>query len=84
MEQQNNLRKDYLSKGYIIIKSIFTKEYISKIRQDMINLSSKDMSKYEILGLLIVSPSQESREQVDPKLNQEASKQQRNDTSGLC
>jgi hypothetical protein len=49
MEQQNNLRKDYLSKGYIIIKSIFTKEYISKIRQDMINLSSKDMSKYEIL-----------------------------------
>ena len=49
MEQQNNLRKDYLSKGYIIIKSILTKEYISKIRQDMINLSSKDMSKYEIL-----------------------------------
>ena len=49
MEQQNNLRKDYLSKGYIIIKSLFTKEYISKIRQDMINLSSKDMSKYEML-----------------------------------
>jgi len=49
MEQPNNLRETYLSKGFIVIKSMFPKEYISKIRNEMINLSYKDMSKYEIL-----------------------------------
>jgi len=50
MEQQNNLRSKYLADGYIVLKSVFTKEYISNIRQKMINLSTKDMLKFEILS----------------------------------
>lgn len=50
MEQQNNLRSKYLTDGYIVLKSVFTKEYIASIRQKMINLSNKDMLKYEILS----------------------------------
>ena len=49
MVQQNNLRETYLSKGYIVIKSLYTKKYISEIRNEIINLSYKDMNKYEIL-----------------------------------
>ena len=50
MEQQNNLRSKYLTDGYIVLKSVFTKEYIASIRQKMINLSNKDMLKYEIIS----------------------------------
>jgi hypothetical protein len=49
MVQQNDLRQDYLLNGYIVIKSIFTKEYISGLREKMINLSNNDLDKYEIL-----------------------------------
>ena len=48
MVQQNNLRTNYLSDGYLIIKSFHSKEYISNIREKMINLSSKPINQYEI------------------------------------
>ena len=35
MVQQNNLREEYLTNGYIVIKSLFTKEYISNLREKM-------------------------------------------------
>ena len=49
MVQQNNFRKEYLSDGYIVLKSIYSKKYISNLRNHMINLSKKDKDKYEIL-----------------------------------
>ena len=49
MEQKSSLRENYLLDGYLVIKSIFNKEYISKLRQRIIDLSYKDMEKYEIL-----------------------------------
>lgn len=49
----NVKREFFLEKGYIILKSIFTKEYISNIRDKMIVLSSKDKSadvnEFEVL-----------------------------------
>jgi hypothetical protein len=46
-------RNQFLEKGYIILKSVFQKEYISKIRDKVIDLSSKDDTKddsgYELL-----------------------------------
>ena len=49
MEQKSSLRENYLLNGYLVIKSIFNKEYISKLRKRIIDLSYKDMEKYEIL-----------------------------------
>lgn len=39
-----DLRKNFLKKGYVILKSVFPKEYISELRNKMITLSSKDTS----------------------------------------
>ena len=47
MVQQNNLREEYLTNGYIVIKSLFTKEYISNLREKMIGLSYKGNDVYE-------------------------------------
>ena len=49
MVEQNNLRTDYLTNGYLVIKSIFTKEYISNLREEMILLSHKDPNDHEFL-----------------------------------
>lgn len=49
MVEQNNLRADYLTNGYLVIKSIFTKEYISNLREEMILLSHKDPNDHEFL-----------------------------------
>ena len=49
MEQLNNLRKEYLSDGYIVVKSVFSKQHILNLREKMISLSSEDLNKYEIL-----------------------------------
>ena len=49
MVEQNNLRTDYLTNGYLVIKSIFTKEYISNLREKMILLSRKDPKDHEFL-----------------------------------
>jgi len=49
MERQSNLRRDYLTDGFIVVKSIFTKEYISKKREEMINFSKNYPIKSEIL-----------------------------------
>ena len=45
----NDLRKDFLKKGYVILKSVFPKEYISELRNKIITLSSKDVNEFEIL-----------------------------------
>lgn len=49
MEQLNNIRKEYLSDGYIVVKSVFPKQHILNLREKMINLSLEDLNKYEIL-----------------------------------
>lgn len=49
MVQQSNLRTEYLTNGYIVIKSIFAKEYIANLRQKMITLSQKNWDEYELL-----------------------------------
>lgn len=49
MVQQNNLRTDYLTNGYIVIKSMFAKEYIANLRQKIITLSQKNYDEYEFL-----------------------------------
>lgn len=48
MVQQSSLRDIYLSDGYIIVKSLHSKEYISSLRKKMINLSLNELDKYEI------------------------------------
>jgi len=47
--QQNNLRQDYITNGYVIIKSIFTQEHIANLRKKMIELSHEDPEDYELL-----------------------------------
>lgn len=46
-------RVQFLEKGYIVLKSVFSKEYISEVRNKMITLSSKDrsldLSEFEVL-----------------------------------
>ena len=49
MLQQSNLRTEYLTNGYIVIKSMFAKEYIVNLRQKMITLSQKNNDEYEFL-----------------------------------
>ena len=49
MEQQNNLRSKYLSDGFVIIKSNFSSEYISNLRDKMIELSKNDLNTFEPL-----------------------------------
>jgi hypothetical protein len=49
MVQQSNLRIEYLTNGYIVIKSMFAKEYIANLRQKMITLSQKNNGEYEFL-----------------------------------
>lgn len=40
MVQRNSLREKYLNDGYIVIKSVFNKNYISSLRSKMIKLSN--------------------------------------------
>ena len=49
MVQQSNLRTEYLTNGYIVIKSMFAKEYIANLRQKMITLSEKKNNESELL-----------------------------------
>tara|TARA_B100001063_G_scaffold246808_1_gene287747 strand:+ start:2365 stop:3102 length:738 start_codon:yes stop_codon:yes gene_type:complete len=46
-------RVQFLEKGYIVLKSVFSKEYISEVRNKMITLSSRDrsldLSEFEVL-----------------------------------
>ena len=39
MLQANNLREKYLNEGFVVIKSIFSKEKIKKLRPEMIELA---------------------------------------------
>ncbi len=50
MVQQNNLRSEYLRNGYIVIKSLFTSEYISNLRDKMIEFSNNDIDTKELLS----------------------------------
>ena len=36
MVQQNNLRAEYLENGYIVIKSLYSPDYIANLRDKMI------------------------------------------------
>tara|TARA_B100001059_G_C17828093_1_gene582794 strand:+ start:1890 stop:2780 length:891 start_codon:yes stop_codon:yes gene_type:complete len=49
MVQQNNLRAEYLTNGFIVIKSLFTKDHIANLREKMIGLSKKGNDDYEFL-----------------------------------
>lgn len=49
MVQQNNLRLEYISDGYVVIKSLYNKEYISNLRKKMIELSKNDINTFEVL-----------------------------------
>jgi hypothetical protein len=49
MVQQSNLRTEYLTNGFIVIKSVFAKEYIANLRKKMITLSQKNWDEYELL-----------------------------------
>ena len=49
MVQQSNLRTEYLTNGYIVIKSVFAKEHIANLTQKMITLSQKNWDEYELL-----------------------------------
>ena len=42
----NNLRNYYLKNGYVILKSVFSKEHISEVRKKIISLSSKNSIKF--------------------------------------
>ena len=39
----NNLREEFIDKGYVVLKSVFKKDYISGLREKMTNLSSKNV-----------------------------------------
>lgn len=43
------MRKKFLKNGFIILKSVFAKEDISKLRNKMILLSSEDFNEFELL-----------------------------------
>ena len=45
----NNLREEFLDKGFVVLKSVFQKDYITELREKMISLSSKDVDEFEIL-----------------------------------
>ena len=49
MAQQSNLRTDYLTNGYVVVKSIFAKDYIANLREKMIEMSHKNPDDYEFL-----------------------------------
>jgi len=49
MVHQINLRTEYLTNGYIVIKSMFAEEYIANLRQKMITLSEKKNNESELL-----------------------------------
>lgn len=49
MVHQSKLRNEYLINGYIVIKSVFQKKYISDLRNRMIELSYNDPEITEIL-----------------------------------
>ena len=50
MVQQNNLRAEYLENGYIVIRSLFSSEYIANLRDKMIKFSNNDPDEVEILS----------------------------------
>lgn len=45
----NNLREEFIDKGYVVLKSVFKKDYISGLREKMTNLSSKNVYEFELL-----------------------------------
>ena len=49
MVQQNNLRSEYLTNGYVSIKKLFNSDYISNLRKKMIELSKNNFDTYEVL-----------------------------------
>lgn len=50
MEENNyNYRPNYLSDGFVVLKNIFPKETISKMRNDLIDFSSNEIQDKEIL-----------------------------------
>ena len=56
MELKNNIRTEYLKNGFVVLKSIFSKEKISNLRNKMISLSNKDseiLLEEEIQSLLL-------------------------------
>ena len=46
---EHNLREEFLKNGYVVLKSVFNKNYISQLREKMISLSFKEIDTYEIL-----------------------------------
>lgn len=46
---EHNLREKFLKNGYVVLKSVIDKEYISKLREKMISLSFKEKDTYEFL-----------------------------------
>jgi ectoine hydroxylase-related dioxygenase (phytanoyl-CoA dioxygenase family) len=45
----NNPREEFIDKGYVVLKSVFKKDYIAGLREKMTYLSSKNVYEFELL-----------------------------------